>query len=137
MHVLVIDDDQDFCHLLATHLQRKGHEVTVTNDGIQGQRMARLDSPDVITVDYQMPAASGLTVLRRLRANSATSMIPVVILSGSLTDDIINEASSHGAHRVLSKLTLTETSLVEALESAIDATADISTIHPLFPGSDT
>ena len=137
MHVLVIDDDQDFCHLLATHLDRQGHQVTVTNDGIQGQRMARMESPDVITIDYQMPAASGLTVLQRLRANGATSTIPVVILSGSLTDEIIDEATAHGAHRVLSKLTLTEASLVEALESAVDAPAPTNRTESLFPGLPT
>lgn len=134
MHVLVIDDDQDFCHLLSAHLHRKGHEVTVTHDGIQGQRVARIDHPDLIIMDYQMPGGNGLTVLDRLYSNAQTSSIPVVLLSGSVTDQITRAAAALGAHRVLSKLTLTEETLVEATETASDA-VDAALEHPsLFPG---
>ena len=134
MNVLVIDDDQDFCHLLRAHLSRKGHHVTVANDGIQGQRMARIEGPDLIIIDFQMPAGNGLTVISRLHANSETSSIPIVMLSGSVDDELTRRAVEEGAHGVLSKLTLTEDSLVEAIDSAVSSTPLEPESTSLFPG---
>lgn len=135
MHVLVIDDDKTFCHLLSAHLRRKGYEVSLANDAIQGQRLAQLEQPDLIIVDYNMPGASGVVVLERLRGMAATASIPAIILSGSLSDEITAQAAVVGAHRVLSKLTLTEDSLVEAVESALERANDTdSEAQTLFPG---
>ena len=81
-----------------------------------------------------MPGGNGLTVLDRLYSNAQTSSIPVVLLSGSVTEQITRAAAALGAHRVLSKLTLTEETLVEAIETASDA-FDAALEHPsLFPG---
>ncbi len=134
MHVLVIDDDTDYRHLLSAHLSRKGCEVSTAHDGIQGQRIARVGNPDVITIDYHLTGGSGLVVLDRLRHNAETQTIPVVMLSGSLTDQIIESAENAGACRVLSKVTLTEEALVEALEPAPQWTERENEHDMLFPG---
>ncbi len=133
MHVLVIDDDTDFCHLLSTHLHRKGYEVSVANDGIQGQRLARLVHPDVITVDYHLPGGSGLLLLERLRNNAETQSIPTIMLSGTLSSDVVQSAEAAGATRVLSKLSLTEDALIGALKAAVGAEEEPDH-RVLFPG---
>lgn len=138
MHVLVIDDDKDFAYLLSAHLTRKGHEVTVAEDGIQGQRMARLHHPDVITIDYHMPAANGLVVAERLAGSAETKNIPLVMLTGSPIDEMRDQILDTGVHEILSKLTLTEHDLVHALEEAVEAHSDAATEQQehslLFPG---
>lgn len=106
MHVLVIDDDIDFCYLLSAGLSRNGYEVSTAHDGIQGQRIAGVGHTDVMTIDYQLPGGSGLVVLDRLRHN------PVMLLSGFLTGQFTEPAEDAGVRRVLSKLTLTEETLV-------------------------
>lgn len=136
MHVLVIDDDSGFSHLLSAHLTRQGHEVTIADDGIQGQRMARLKQPDVITIDYRMPAANGLVVVERLQSSAETHHIPIVMLTGSPLDNIRERVLEAGVCEVLSKLTLTERELVHALESAVELHSAKSekTAELLFPG---
>jgi len=135
MHVLVIDDDQGFSQLLSAHLTRQGHEVTIAGDGIQGQRMARMKQPDVITVDYRMPAANGLVVAQRLQSSSETHHIPIVMLTGNPLDELKERILEAGVCEVLSKLTLTERDLVEALESAVERHAEAeATEEILFPG---
>ena len=119
MHVLVIDDDRNYSHLLSTHLTRLGHDVTVADDGIQGQRLARLQRPDVITIDYHMPAANGLIVAQRLAASSDTQGIPIVMLTGSSIDDQLEDILAAGVTQVLSKVTLSEQELAEALAEAV------------------
>lgn len=136
MHVLVIDDDQGFSHLLSAHLTRQGHEVTVADDGLQGQRIARLVQPDVITIDYRMPAANGLIVTERLQSSTDTQNIPIVMLTGSPLEGLTDRLLEAGVSEILSKLTLTETDLVEALESAVERHAAKMTESEdlLFPG---
>ena len=136
MHVLVIDDDRHFSHLLSAHLTRKGHEVTIAEDGIPGQRAARLHRPDVITIDYHMSAANGLVVAQRLGASSYTQNIPLIMLTGSPIDGMRERAFAAGVHDILSKLTLTEHELVRALEDAVEAhsAADDENHSLLFPG---
>ena len=136
MRVLVIDDDATFRSLLNIHLTRQGHEVTVAEDGIQGQRMARQHLPDVIIIDYQMPAANGRVVAERITRSSDTQHIPMILVSGASADEIQNNVSQTGVVETLSKLTLTEEELVRALENAVasKAVSSLDDRAALFPG---
>ena len=133
-HVLIIDDDEEFAQLLSIYLARAGYKPTVAHDGIQGQRLARLEQPDVITIDYHMPGGSGATIASRIRANASTAGIPVVMLTGVPSNAVIREAEDAGVTQVLSKLTLTEQALAEALEKALEASSpDPGSFDGLFP----
>lgn len=135
MHVLIIDDDPTFRHLLATHMRNNGLRVSVAQDGLHGQRMAREEQPDVILLDHLMPAASGLTVLERLKKFGETAQIPVIMISGSDDPTLRTEAKRNGAIGLLNKNLLTESDLVAALEDAsrVEGTID-EDFAPLFPG---
>ena len=137
MHVLVIDDDATFRKLLNLHLTRHGHEVSVAEDGIQGQRLARQLLPDVIVIDYQMPATNGHVVAQRISASSETQHIPMILVSGGAGSDVPEEIYEAGIVEVLSKLTLSEDDLTRALENAVSAKANagVGEHSMLFPGS--
>ncbi len=136
-HVLIIDDDDDFSGLLAIYLQRRGYRVSVAVDGVQGHLLARRDRPDVITLDYRMPGANGAVVCRRLKASAETSRIPIVVLTGTKAPWVEQEAIDAGASAVLSKVTLTETELVETLERVVtlNDTGLEDKIQGLFAGN--
>jgi CheY-like chemotaxis protein len=86
--ILAIDDDAETLYCLTVALKTLGYQAIGAQDGAEGLRLARQHQPDLILVDLMMPNMDGFEVCRRLRADPATSEIPVAILSAlsSLAD---------------------------------------------------
>ena len=79
--VLVIEDDRALAEVLAYNLKQVGYEVHVAHDGLTGINQARLKSPDMIILDLMLPVVDGFDVCRKLRADSATREIKIIMLS--------------------------------------------------------
>jgi signal transduction histidine kinase/DNA-binding response OmpR family regulator len=77
--ILVIDDDQDTIDILQENLNQQEFEITSRLNGQEGLRAAREQHPDAILLDIVMPGADGWQVLHELKADPATSNIPVVM----------------------------------------------------------
>jgi class 3 adenylate cyclase len=79
--VLVVDDVAQNVRLLADLLTAKGYTVDTASDGTQA--LARLIGapPDLVLLDIVMPGLDGYEVCRRIRANPATAMLPVVMVT--------------------------------------------------------
>ena len=85
MHVLIADDDPTFRLLLQAAFRKDGWQVSLAGDAMQAVMMAgRQPPPDVILLDLNMPAGSGVAALERIRLSSRTNGIPVVVVSGAL-----------------------------------------------------
>ena len=79
---LIIDDDLDLLMLLRRTLEfTAGWEVHSASSGSAGLELAGTILPDVVLVDVMMPEMDGYEVCRRLKADPATSHIPVVLLT--------------------------------------------------------
>ena len=62
--------------------------VTVAEDGVRGMDHARSDVPDLILMDVSLPELDGLEVTRLLKADPATSSIPIIVLTAhAMTSD--------------------------------------------------
>jgi signal transduction histidine kinase/DNA-binding response OmpR family regulator len=79
--VLVIDDSADSRLLLSQFLEDDGKHVVTAVSGEQGLQLARELKPGLIVLDLLMPGVDGWQTLRRLKDDSATATIPVVIVS--------------------------------------------------------
>jgi two-component system alkaline phosphatase synthesis response regulator PhoP len=79
--VLAIDDEKDLIDLVRYNLEQEGYQVRGALDGETGLAMALRDRPDVVLVDLMLPGLDGLEVCRRLRADSRTASIPLIILT--------------------------------------------------------
>jgi len=79
--VLAIDDDPDVHEMLRRTLGRHGFRVETARSGEDGLRLARQLRPQAITLDVMMPGMDGWTILGRLKSDSATADIPVVMLT--------------------------------------------------------
>lgn len=79
--VLVIDDEKDLLELVRYNLEKEHLSVIVASDGKSGLDIAQRHKPDLILLDLMMPGMNGLEVCQRLRADSRTSRIPVIILT--------------------------------------------------------
>jgi len=101
MRLLIIEDDSRTAHYLTRGLSESGHVVDHVADGETGLAMALEGIYDALIVDRRLPALDGLTVLRRLRATSAT--VPVLMLSaiGGARDRV--EGLQAGADDYLAK----------------------------------
>lgn len=76
--ILIIDDDEELCELVAEYLTVEGFETEAAHDGESGLRRAVSNQFDLITLDVMLPKKNGFDVLRELRQ---TSKIPVLMLT--------------------------------------------------------
>jgi two-component system phosphate regulon response regulator PhoB len=85
--ILVIEDEEDIRELLRYSLVRAGYDVATAADGNAGLA-ATASNPALILLDLMLPGLSGLEVAKRLKAESATADIPIVMVTakGDETD---------------------------------------------------
>ena len=85
--VLIIDDSQDIHGLLHARLRSEPIELHSAEGGAEGLTMAFSLQPDLILLDVDMPSPDGFEVCRQLKADSRTSTVPVVFLSGATSTE--------------------------------------------------
>jgi len=87
-HILVVDDDREIRDLLGRFLDKHGYRVTAVGDGRDMWRILADWAIDLIVLDIMMPGEDGLTLCRKVRAESA---IPIIMLTavGEETDRIV------------------------------------------------
>ncbi len=103
--VLVVDDDRDTRDLLQTALEQRGFSVVLTSSGKRAMTLARQERPNLILLDLKLPGMDGYEVLRRLKGTAETADIPVMVITGSLTDEELKQQRllSLGAARFMTK----------------------------------
>jgi len=80
--ILVVDDEKDFCHFARFNLEISGrYKVHTANTGQRALELAVKITPDLILLDIMMPGIDGWETLSRLKRDSVTSGIPVVIFT--------------------------------------------------------
>lgn len=79
--ILVVDDQEPNVRLLEAKLKAEYFEVITATSGQGALDAARTGQPDVILLDVMMPGLDGFEVCRRLKADSATRHIPVVMVT--------------------------------------------------------
>jgi signal transduction histidine kinase len=94
--ILIVDDSEDAAVSLALLLDRKGHEVHVAHDGIEGVERAAALQPDVILLDIGLPELDGYEVARRIRAAKPHDGPLLIALTGWSKDDVRHRAIEAG-----------------------------------------
>ena len=111
--LLVVDDTEDNLDLLEFALKRKPIKMLRASSGRQCLAIAQEKNPDVILLDIQMPEMDGFETLMHLRANPATTKIPVIFLTAQRKDaSSIEQGLELGADEYLTKPIDTEELLV-------------------------
>ena len=78
---MIIEDETDVADLLTLNLRKAGFRVSTATDGASGLQNARDGRPDFIILDLMLPKMSGLEVCRILKSDTATSQIPILMLT--------------------------------------------------------
>ena len=79
--ILIIDDHADTRLLVSARLKKHHYNTVFAADAMQAISVARETQPDAILLDLNLPGGNGFIVLARLKANTALSGIPVIILT--------------------------------------------------------
>jgi len=80
--ILVVDDNPLNLKLLETTLNKDGYQVVSADNGADARKIAVDKKPDLILLDIKMPGEDGFKVIKNLKENPATSIIPVIFLTG-------------------------------------------------------
>ena len=100
--VLVIDDNNDIRQYEHTLLQ-DAYIVLEAADGKEGLEIAKKEVPDLVICDVMMPVMDGLEFTEQLKTNTATSHIPVIMLTAKNLEEHRAEGYEHGADSYITK----------------------------------
>ena len=101
--VLVADDDEDIRSLVVFRLERAGYDVVAASDGEEAFKLALERTPDLAVLDVMMPKLDGYELTKRLRADSRTSDLPVILLTARAQDADVQRGFEAGADDYIRK----------------------------------
>jgi two-component system, OmpR family, phosphate regulon response regulator PhoB len=79
--VLIVEDEATLTELLRYNLEAEGFRVLDANTGEQAELIVAEERPDLVLLDWMLPAVSGIEICRRLRNNPATRGISILLLT--------------------------------------------------------
>jgi two-component system OmpR family response regulator len=79
-HVLMVDDDEDLCGLVAEYLSDEGYRVSLAHNAGDMRRISAQSVVDVVLLDVVLPGEDGLSLARSLRAEHPE--LPIIMLTG-------------------------------------------------------
>jgi len=83
-HILVVDDEIRYQHLLRVNLESEGYEISTAGDGEQAIEMIANRRPDMVILDVMMPRLDGYSTCERIRQFSS---VPIIMLTGKAEED--------------------------------------------------
>jgi two-component system, cell cycle response regulator DivK len=79
--LLLVEDNEMNRDMLSRRLERRGFQVIIAIDGLQGIAAAKEHNPDLILMDMSLPVLDGWESTRQLKADPGTQCIPVLALT--------------------------------------------------------
>ena len=79
--ILIVEDDTNLVELLRYNFEKEGFDVLDTEDGEEALVIAKEEHPDIIILDWMIANLSGIEVCRRLRRDSDTQNVPIIMLT--------------------------------------------------------
>ena len=101
--ILVVDDEEDLLELVRYNLTKDGYQVECVGTGEDALKAARRQPPDLIVLDWMLPTVDGLEVCRRLKGDSKTRDIPVVMLTAKGEESDMIAGLERGADDYVAK----------------------------------
>lgn len=122
MNVLVIDDEKYILDMISMLLQFEQIETTVTDNLQEAHDLIAEKKPDVICCDLMMPDGGGIKLLEEKRNYmNGAGPIPVVIITGTSSEEMLNTAETLGSHAIVKK-PFTTVHLISVIREAAGAT---------------
>ena len=94
--VLLVEDNEINRDMLRKRLERRGFQVLTAESGEQGLEIARTGQAEAVIMDLGLPGIDGWETTRRLRADTATATLPIVVLSAHVASEDREKAFAAG-----------------------------------------
>lgn len=101
--ILIVDDSEMDCRIIAKALQGLGCRVLTAEDGDIGYDTAVKEKPDLILSDCNMPRLSGVDMVKKLQENDVTENIPVIFLTGEDSPKNVIDCFESNAYNYMCK----------------------------------
>ena len=102
-NILIVDDNTDIAEMMADFIRIQGYSATTAYNGLEALTSVEDTIPDLVLLDIDMPGMDGIEVCRKLRSIEGTQLIPIVIITGKVNDQILLEATKAGCDDFISK----------------------------------
>lgn len=120
--ILIIEDDNLLSSMYVTKFTKEGFRVLYSESGEKGIEIIDKEKPDLVLLDIMLPGMDGYDVLRRLKANGRTALIPVIMLSNLSQDADIKKALNLGAVDYIVKAYNIPSEVVEKVKNRLQIT---------------
>lgn len=100
-HVLVVDDDTNFCSTTGKILAKKGYRVTCAENGFRAIEAVKSEDIEVVLMDVKMPAMNGVEAYKKIKAIKPG--IKVILMTAFSIDALIKDALKEGVYAVVRK----------------------------------
>jgi CheY-like chemotaxis protein len=117
--ILLVDDEKDTAAVFETALKQGGYEVTVVNNGNSAISTAKANAFDLILMDQMMPDISGIDALSTLKSDTATSKVPIAMLTNFSHDEMVKEALNRGAADYILKYQVSPQDLISKVKAIL------------------
>src|SRR5690349_16383337 len=101
--VLVVEDEAALATMLRYNLEKQGFRVEEAADGQEALTRIAEIQPDIVLLDWMLPAMSGLEVCRQIRRRSGTRDLPVIMLTARIEDQDAVRGLDTGADDYITK----------------------------------
>jgi two-component system phosphate regulon response regulator PhoB len=101
--ILVVEDEPQVQELVAVNLEHAGHRVLRAASAEEAEAVIRAELPDVLILDWMLPGESGVALARRLRAESRTQSLPILMLTARAMEQDKISGLEAGADDYLTK----------------------------------
>ena len=117
--VLVVDDYQDAREMYSDYLKASGFRVAEARTGIEAVAKARELMPDCILMDLSLPGIDGWEATRQLKADTSTTHIPIIAITGHTSEFASRDAHAAGCSSFVLKPALPD-AVVAEVKKAMD-----------------
>jgi CheY-like chemotaxis protein len=133
MSKLLVAEANEFSRdMLVRRLQRSGYDVIAASDGREALHTARLERPDVILMDLDLPVMDGHEVIRALVNDPRSFRIPVIVVSANASPEDVSKALDAGCKGYETKPVVFRR-LLEQIERALAESAQPKTVKAATP----
>jgi len=118
LSVLVIDDNDAITVSVTFILRSRGYKVIARSDGKEGINAFRMEKPDLVLLDYDIPKIHGSEVLKMIREDEQLGNTPVIMLTGNADEKIVKRLINMGVQNYILK-PFEQSNLIAKVEAAI------------------
>ncbi|MCR4322689.1 MAG: response regulator [Candidatus Azambacteria bacterium] len=117
--VLLVEDDSFLRDLISQKMKKEGFTVIEAIDGEESLKKAVSENPHIILLDLILPGADGFEILRKMRAEPATSKVPIIVLSNLGQKEDVEKGIMLGATDYLVKAHNTPGEIIDKIKEIL------------------